>query len=228
MQRAERCAHPLRFRDRDGVGKEWGAAVRAEPGDGLGRQIAVEHDGGRAVEHVEVTLQIIRRDGSRDVRVTQAELHLTAFVRDVQVRRCAPAGHVERAAEIHAELHAVVAQELGVRIAAKGGEKLDLHAEQAQIVRNVAPDTAGRERDGTGVGVAEDELLFRAAANVEIHGADHTDILVHACTSQMRSAYSRTARSAAKMPLRAMLTSDRRARTAGSAIVAYRLSCVAA
>ena len=115
-----------------------------------------------------------------------------------------------------------------MRIAAEGGEKLDLHAEQAQVVRDVAPDAAGRERDGTGVGVAEDELLFRAAANVQIHGADNTDIGVHACTSQMRSAYSRTARSAAKMPLRAMLTSDRRARSAGSAIVAYSRSCVAA
>ena len=115
-----------------------------------------------------------------------------------------------------------------MRIAAEGGEKLDLHAEQAQIVRDVAPDAAGRERDGAGVGVAEDELLFRAAANVEIHGADDADISTHACTSQMRSAYSRTARSAAKMPLRAMLTSDRRARTAGSAIVVYSRSCVAA
>ena len=89
-------------------------------------------------------------------------------------------------------------------------------------------DAAGRERDGAGVGVAEDELLFRAAANVQIHGADNTDIRLHACTSQMRSAYSRTARSAAKMPLRAMLTSDKRARSAGPVIVVYSRSCVAA
>ena len=175
-----------------------------------------------------MALQIVRRDGGRDVRIAQAELHLAALVRDVQIRGRAPAGHIERAAEVHAELHAVVAQKLGVRIAAEGGEELDLHAEQAQVMRDVAPDAAGRERDGTGGGVAEDELFFRAAANVEIHGADDADIRVHACTSQMRSAYSRTARSAAKMPLRAMLTSDRRARAAGSAIVAYSRSCVAA
>ncbi len=41
------------------VGKERGVAVRTEPGDGLGRQVAVEHDGGRAVEHVKVALQIV-------------------------------------------------------------------------------------------------------------------------------------------------------------------------
>ena len=114
VQRTERRAHPLRLRDGDGVGKERGAAVRAEPGDGLGRQVAVEHDGGRAVEHIEMALEIRRRDGGGDVRIAQAELHLTALVRDVEIRRRAPAGHVERAAEIHAELHAVVAQELGV------------------------------------------------------------------------------------------------------------------
>ena len=114
VQRTERRAHPLRLRDGDGVGKERGAAVRAEPGDGLGRQVAVEHDGGRAVEHIEMALEIRRRDGGGDVRIAQAELHLAALVRDVEIRRRAPAGHVERAAEIHAELHAVVAQELGV------------------------------------------------------------------------------------------------------------------
>ena len=89
-------------------------------------------------------------------------------------------------------------------------------------------DAAGRERDRAGIGVPEDELTRRAAADVKIDRADDTDISAHTCTPQMRSAYSRTARSAAKMPLRAMFTSESRARSAGSAIAAYSFSCVAA
>ena len=202
--------------------------MRTQPRDRLARQVAVDGDGGRPVELIQVTAQIVRRDGGGDVRVGQAELHLAALIRNVQVRRCAPAGHVERAAKVHAELHAVVAQELGVRVAAEGGEKLHLRAEQTQVVRDVAPDAAGRERDRAGIGVAEDELARRTSADVEIDCADNTDIRVHTCTSQMRSAYSRTARSAAKMPLRAIFTSESRARAAGSAIAAYSRSCVAA
>ena len=115
-----------------------------------------------------------------------------------------------------------------MRVAAEGSEKLHLRAEQTQIVRDVAPDAAGRERDRAGIGVPEDELTRRAAADVKIDRADDTDIPAHTCTPQMRSAYSRTARSAAKMPLRAMFTSESRARSAGSAIAAYSFSCVAA
>ena len=83
---------------------------------------------------------------------------------------------MQRVSETDAELRAGVRHGAGIAVAAEGGEQLHVHAQQPQIVRDVAPHAAEARVHMPGVGVLRPEPLGRLRADVDVHAARHRDI----------------------------------------------------
>ncbi len=191
--------------------------------DGLRREIAVQHHGVGGIERADAALQIFRREGGGHVRVAHGQRHVPGGIGDVQVRGGAPAGNTPGQAHVKAQRRAALEDFGGIAVPAQGGDEGHVHVQQAQIVGDVAAHAAGGEGDGAGVGIPHDEGREGLAADVHIHGA-HNGGMIHFPIPQMLSAYSFTARSAAKMPLSATFTRDIRPSAAGSEMAPYSAS----
>ncbi len=206
-----------RLRRGDGVGNNGRSAVPRGILHALRREIRVEHDGVKGVYLLHARGEVFRRDALGDLHVGNADLHIARLVRDIEIGGAAPLRQNAGKAHVYAELAAVVEYPLPVHVPAHGGDEADAHAQQAQVMRDVAPDTARAGGDDAGVRVAHDELCKRTAADVHIHAADNGDVR-RAYTFHMLCAYSAMARSAANTPLLAVFTSARRAYSRSSAM----------
>ena len=81
--------------------------------------------------------------------------------------------------DVDAQLPAAVLDLPGVQVLPEGGDELDLHPKQRQIVGDVAPDAAERHPHQPGIGIPGNQRLGRDPGNVDVDAADHHHIWIH-------------------------------------------------
>ena len=129
----------------NGVGIERDAGAAADKFERFYRQVRVEHQR-PGLNAGQDALKVLRAYLIADGHVVYGKLHVAALVGNIEIARTARAGYDAHTADVHTEAAAAVKQELTVGVVADGGDKADVKSKQAEVVRDVAPDTAWGER----------------------------------------------------------------------------------
>ena len=78
--------------------------------------------------------------------------------------------------DVDAEIRTAGFNPLRMQIVSERGQEADVHPQQAQVMRDVPPDTPEADRDLSRVGIVFDQGPHRSAADVDVDSADHRHI----------------------------------------------------
>ena len=173
-------AQPRRLGGGDRVGVERHAHARSEIREGLGREVCVQHHGPGGVEGVEALLDHGGRDVRRHPHIRHGELHFALLVGNVEVSGAVFGLRAQAEGGVDPVHGAALQQQAAVLVRPHGAQEPHLHAQQAQVVGDVAPHAAGPDADLAGVGVLRHRPRRRAAADIHVHAAHDGDVVCHA------------------------------------------------
>lgn len=139
---------------------------------GLCRNVRIGDDDLRIVQQGQVGCEIGGGDALADIHVGKAKRHIAVDVVQEKVGGRRAAGHLQRVADVDAELAAGGRNAMCMQVVAEGGQQADIHAEQAHVVGNISSDAAETDAHAAGVGIPRDERRVGLAADIDVHAAD--------------------------------------------------------
>ena len=173
VEPAQHRAQLLRLGGGHRVGKDRGLHVLGQPLDGLGGDVGVHHHQLGVLQQLGPGGQKGRGDMAVDLHVGQGQLHLAPLAGDEEVGGGALPRHLQRPADVDAQLPAGGGDALGVGVVPKGGEQPGVHPQQGHVVGDVPAHAPQAHAHPARVGVPGDQGAHGPSADVHVGSPHH-------------------------------------------------------